>query len=263
MGMKQLPADIAVHPAATLFPMMDEATFNAFKADIAAHGQRESVLYFHGQVLDGRNRLLACLELGLEPLTAEFDEDSGLDPYEYVISHNLHRRHLTETQRAMIAARMANLQNGSNQHRSAEGVSKDTPRSLDDAAKLLNVSRPSVCRAKKVLDQGATPLVEAVERGEVSVSLAAKLIDAEPNKKQQAKLAAQGKKAIREWIVPSDEVESDADDDAAVVRQDHSDADAIEAFANATNRLVVLKAILKSLAAHELVWLRETIEETE
>jgi hypothetical protein len=65
----------------------------------------------------------------------------------------------------MIAGKMATLKNG--EHRKA--VSNDTA-TIDDAAKLLNVSRPSVCSAMEVIDKGSTALVEAVEAGDVPVS---------------------------------------------------------------------------------------------
>lgn len=74
---------------------------------------------------------------------------------------NLHRRHLSESQRAMVAARLATLPKGANQHASIEAPSQA------DAAELLNVSRPSVQRACDVLDHGVPELVQAVERDEV------------------------------------------------------------------------------------------------
>ena len=48
---------IKCHPIATLFPLMEGEEFEAFKADIAAHGVREPVwLHPDGRLLDGRNR---------------------------------------------------------------------------------------------------------------------------------------------------------------------------------------------------------------
>lgn len=75
---------------------------------------------------------------------------------------NLHRRHLDESQRAMVATRVATLQRGDNQYASSEATSQR------DAAEILNVSRTSVQRARQVLDDGAPELVAAVERGEVA-----------------------------------------------------------------------------------------------
>ena len=85
-----------LHPAAEIFPVMDEAAFAALVADIAAQGQREPILILDGQVIDGRHRLRACEQLGLEPLVREVSADDG-DPFGLVVSLNLHRRHLTES----------------------------------------------------------------------------------------------------------------------------------------------------------------------
>ena len=76
---------------------------------------------------------------------------SQVDPLEFVISKNLKRRHLNESQRAMIAARLANMQEG----RPRKTASFDAV-SQSDAATMLNVSRPSVQRAKAVQENAPT-----------------------------------------------------------------------------------------------------------
>jgi len=85
-------------------------------ADIEAHGSGRQFVTFEGKILDGRNRLAACKLTGVEP---RFKEFTGNDPLSYVISLNLNRRHLSESQRArsprklrrwsMGSARAANL----------------------------------------------------------------------------------------------------------------------------------------------------------
>lgn len=159
-----------LHPAAELFPVMDEAAFAALVADIAAHGQREPILVLDGQVIDGRHRLRACEQLGLEPLVRQVSADDG-DPFGLVVSLNLHRRHLTESQRAMVAARLARLPLGSNQHSPIGEPSLP----CSEAATLLNVGKRSVERARDVVAHGIPELVTAVDRGEVPVSTAASL----------------------------------------------------------------------------------------
>jgi hypothetical protein len=87
-----MPPDI--HPLSEKYPLMDAEEFAAFKADLAAHGLKNPIWLFEGRVLDGRNRLRACLELGIEPVFAEF-EGSQSDAAAFVDSQNLHRRHLS------------------------------------------------------------------------------------------------------------------------------------------------------------------------
>lgn len=84
------------HPIANIFPLMTGAEYDALVSDIAEHGQREAIWLHDGMVLDGRNRLRACNELGLVP---ELREYTGDDPQAFVVSLNLHRRHLTREQR--------------------------------------------------------------------------------------------------------------------------------------------------------------------
>jgi ParB-like chromosome segregation protein Spo0J len=233
---------VEVHPVADIFPLMDREAFEALKADIAENGQREPVTFWRNQLIDGRNRYLACMELRIEPFTAMIDDDHP-DPIAYVMSLNLHRRHLTTSQRAMVAAKLANLQNGTNQHEAKVGVQNCTPTSTDRAAEMLKVGRMSVIHAKSVAEHGAKPLVEAVERGEVPVSLAAKLVAAEPDKKEQAKLAKQGKEAIHVYLTPPDELPKK--------QTPCRDEQAVAAFRRAENRLNVLKHILQELDDHE------------
>jgi hypothetical protein len=94
---------LGVHPAATLFPMMHGPELGLLIEDIEAHGLREPVVLYDGQVLDGRNRLRACELAGIEP---RFEEWDGVgSPLAFVLSRNLHRRHLNESQRSIIGAR--------------------------------------------------------------------------------------------------------------------------------------------------------------
>jgi hypothetical protein len=94
-------ATLNLHPLCTLFPRLDGAEFDALKADILANGQREPIVVHEGLVLDGGNRYRACIEAGVEPLLKEF---AGNDPVAFVLSANLHRRHLTPGQQAAIVA---------------------------------------------------------------------------------------------------------------------------------------------------------------
>src|SRR6516165_3011622 len=98
-----------------------------------------------------------------DPITEEY---KGSDALGYVLSANLHRRHLKESQRATIAANLVTTKLGDNQHIKKEG----RPIDLATAAKMLNVSEKSVKRAKNVLENGVPALVEAVKEGKLRVS---------------------------------------------------------------------------------------------
>lgn len=163
------PADFKPHPLADLFPMMDDDAFLDLAQDIEKHGQREPIIIYENKILDGRNRYKACQMLGFSP---RFKEYNGNDALGFVISLNLKRRHLTESQRSMVAANLANLSDG--QRKVVRSANLPTsPVSQPEAAKMLNVSERSVRTAKQVQKSGVPELVKAVEEGSVSVSAAA------------------------------------------------------------------------------------------
>jgi hypothetical protein len=164
------------HPLANLFPPMDEATFNELVKDIKANGLHEAItLSKDGLILDGLNRYRACKKANITP---KFVTYQGTDELGFVLSKNLTRRHLTESQRAMIAATLATMKKGDNQH--TKEVTPIEVTSQADAAKLLNVSVNSVQRAKAVQCSGNEELIQKVKSGEMAVSKAAEL--AKPSK---------------------------------------------------------------------------------
>lgn len=239
---------VEVHPAAELFPWMDDASFEALKQDIKQHGQRDYVTFYQGKLLDGRNRWAACHELGIDCNSAEFDEESEIDPYDYVISINLHRRHLTTSQRSVVAGKMAKLKHG--EVGRGRELDPQNCESIEKAAKLLNVSPRSVSSAKQVIDKGASSVVEAVERGEITVALASKLVNEVPDKKEQASVVKKGAKAIREYITPqNDYVEDEPEPEPKKSKPKKSRF--VELWEAETERLVALKAIVDSLQPHE------------
>jgi N6-adenosine-specific RNA methylase IME4 len=174
------------HPLANIFPLIEGAEFDDLVADIKANGQREDIVLYEGKVLDGRNRYRACLAAGVLPRGVAFDRELHGDPLAFVISKNLRRRHLNESQRAMVAARLETHRHGDNQH-SAGGANLHVRR--DEAAKSLRVSARSVASAAVVRDKAAPEIVQAVDRGNLPISQAA--IAARLDREQQERIAAE------------------------------------------------------------------------
>src|SRR6476661_6038265 len=153
------------HPCANIFPMMEKDEFNALKEDIRkAEKLLHPIAFFEGKILDGRHRYKACKEVFVKPDFIELPPTT--DPLAYVISANEKRRHLSQSQRALIAARLADYKLGDNQHSAMAGLS------IEKASKLLNVSEASVNRCKKVLADGIPELVQMVEQDKVAASVA-------------------------------------------------------------------------------------------
>ena len=183
--------DYPVHSVAELFPAMDSDTYAALKANIAAHGQAEPIVLWKKQLIDGRHRLQACKELGIKPVVVDISESE--DPLTYVISHNLHRRHLSTSQRAMVAAKIATIPHGGDR-RSAD---QEANLPLENAASQLNVSPRSVRSANQVLEHGSKAVQKAVEQGKLAVSTAAELATSGATKTKQTQAVKGGKDAIK------------------------------------------------------------------
>lgn len=90
-----------LHPLCTLFPRVTGAEFDGLVADIKANGLRQPIVLHGGMILDGGNRYRACVEAGVEPVFQEFQGDNLVS---FVLSANLHRRHLSAGQQAAIVA---------------------------------------------------------------------------------------------------------------------------------------------------------------
>lgn len=97
------------HPLANIFPLIDGQSYKDLMADVLKHGVREPVWLYEGQILDGRNRYRAAVAMGVHCPVQEY---TGQDATSFVISLNIHRRHLSETQRGNVAAKLANMKAG-------------------------------------------------------------------------------------------------------------------------------------------------------
>lgn len=126
------------HEIANVFPLIEGKEFEELVADVRAYGVREPIVLFQGKILDGRNRWRAAQQAAVECPSTEYEGD---DPVGFVVSLNLRRRHLDESQRGVVAASIAKLPRGANQH-SPIGLPTQ-----ERAAEMLNVGLNTVKRA--------------------------------------------------------------------------------------------------------------------
>jgi hypothetical protein len=192
------------HPAANVFPLMEGEEYEAFKESIASGGVQNAIVYLGDQIIDGRNRYLVCQELGIDPPTRHLDPTKCPDPVEYVIQQNLHRRHLSVSQRSMIAARVRELYEQQAKERQGRrtdlvenlppGAQAQYGKARDQAGEVLGVSGKSVDHASKVLKLGSDGLKRAVDKGEIAVSRAAKIAELPPEKQ-----TTQAKRVSKPW----------------------------------------------------------------
>jgi ParB-like chromosome segregation protein Spo0J len=168
---------IGYHPVANLFPMLGEQAFRELCADIEAHGQMSPIWIHEGQIVDGRNRHRACLELGIEPWFSEWDQRGTL--VDFVLSLNLRRRHLTPTQKATVAFRMLPMLEAEAKERQVRKPADAAPEILpeqrsdsrDQAAALVGVSGKYVSDVKRIAREAPEKL-KALEAGTLTLQSA-------------------------------------------------------------------------------------------
>ena len=175
------------HPAAEFFPTLDSEAFAAFKADIAANGLLEPIWLCEGKVLDGRNRLRACLELGITPSFREYTGDS---PIAFAWSLNAERRHLSNGQRSAIGAemlpaleaeaharRVATLKRGQEIPVRSELDEREDGRASIHAARIVGASATNIGYAKAIRERDPETFAR-VKSGELNVATAYRLMKA-------------------------------------------------------------------------------------
>lgn len=173
------------HPIAKLFPPIEGRDLEELRADIESRGMINAITIYEGMVLDGWHRYQIAMAIGKavksEPLPA------GADPIQWAMSKNLRRRHLTSSQRALIAAQIADHRN---QGRPGEGE-----KTLAASADELNVGERTAARARKVLDNAEPEVTHQVRTGRASLNDAESIADETPTAQRQAARRVEGGEA--------------------------------------------------------------------
>lgn len=242
------------HPLCRLLPAMPEDELDRLVEDIRANGLREAITLCDGQVLDGRSRLAACRMAGVEPRFVGF---SGPSAAAFVASMNLHRRHLSASQRAAVAAELAEAMEceaaglvadqyafptetastaSKNSVFPEENTSgpigpevpaapKPAPRrpkksKTAEAAKEADATERSAKRARRVME-AAPELHQAVKAGEITLHAAEKQVKAATEQPKPAPVdpVAAKRSSILDTLAPLErEIRHLADLDPAVDR---------------------------------------------
>jgi len=165
---------MTIHPIADLIPQMSEAEYQGLLADIRENGLREPILCTPDRVLlDGRHRLKACHELEIAPTFVEWEgatDDATIAAL--VFSLNLHRRHLTDGQKAMLGAELEERYG----MQIPKGRPSETPQRFaelsgearEHAAAAVGSNRQYVSDAKRIR-QSAPDLVRPIRDGEITI----------------------------------------------------------------------------------------------
>jgi hypothetical protein len=139
---------------------------------------------YEDKILDGRNRDRGCIEAEVTP---HYREYIGSDPLGFIVSANLHRRHLTTAQRAAIAAKLATATWGGNRKPKDQSLNLDVD--LEKAAARMQVSRASAATARAIA-KAAPEVAAEVEAGKLSLNEAAKKAEVKGQAKARASKTA-------------------------------------------------------------------------
>lgn len=82
------------HPLANDYPLLEGDEFERFADDVAKRGLQVPIILWHGQLIDGRNRELACKARGVSPAYLHDDHVPEAELLDHIASLNEHRRHL-------------------------------------------------------------------------------------------------------------------------------------------------------------------------
>lgn len=174
---------LTVHPVAALFPLMADADPDAFAgmvADIKENGQTDPIIVKGSEIVDGRNRLAACAEAGVDPAFAQWSAPKGVTVEKWIVSRNLHRRHMSTSARAMLIPDL---------------VKAGAFPNLESGAEAMGVSTQTAYHAETIHEKGSAALKAAVLAEDVKVSAGAEVAGALP-KSEQTALVKKGGDAV-------------------------------------------------------------------
>jgi hypothetical protein len=165
---------IAHHPIADCWPVLQGDRLEAFANNIAAYGLKTPIVLYEDKVLDGRNRLYACDVKNVQPrtevFTGTFEEAARFARG----MNNDARRHSTEPERAIAAAKLTKLLHEEARRRQVEHLPAEG-KSSQLAAEITGASPRQVERVMHVLEHGTPELVRAMTDQTITISDAATL----------------------------------------------------------------------------------------
>lgn len=194
------------HPACLAFPLLGDGELQELADDIKLQGLRHPIVVYQGQILDGRNRLAACDIAGVPPRFIGWTGTGS--PVEWVISTNLHRRHLTASQRAIVALDILPLleKEAKERQRRSPGRGKKVAHDCatfsanskaSEAAAQITRAGSRYVEAAKSISKAAPELIEKIRGGQLSVPNAKRVADLPPSLRARVLRSVNGEEVSR------------------------------------------------------------------
>lgn len=168
--------EIKTHWVADIFPL-NQSDVDAIADDIKEHGQKIPIRQLEdGRIVDGRNRWLACHQIGIEPLAETIEgEPTAEELLNLVASLNGKRRQLTPGQRACAAAEVI-----VRLPKKARGKSKrPESRRLDEVRQRFNAGKSATEQALRLF-RDHRQLFERAKAGETISAVYREILSINP-----------------------------------------------------------------------------------
>lgn len=206
------PNDIKTHETfEKLFPIKDEL-LEKIATDMREQGYDTSQAIILAQwdglkepvCIDGHTRLKAALEAGIEQVPVWFHElDSEDEAMDKAIRLQCHRRNLTDAELVkfvkLLDKRGSQGRDASTgRFTGAQGCA--TGKSANATAEILHTSARKVEQARTIIDHGDPEVVEAVEKGTMSVNKGYQ--ETQKKRKRAQSEGTQGKRAATNDVPP-------------------------------------------------------------
>lgn len=243
---------LKAHKFSNIFPLMEKKDYENLKKDIQENGydKKRPIILYEEEILDGRNRYNVCEELNIEP---SFDEYKGDNPLYYVVSNNLNRRHLNESQRAMVGVQYKKYYTEINKQTQGyrSDIKEPIPKSeeaRDRAGKVVGVSGKMIDMAEAVEKEATEEEIKDIKSGKQKVTSVYKKYNRRKQKKEIEKLIPEKEiKGIYDVIV------IDCPWDTQIGEYDNEGARGVASYP--TMPLEELKKIKLPMAENCIVWI--------
>lgn len=184
--------DHSFHPACLLFPRLNDEDLRSLADDIRQNGLLTPIVTLDGQILDGRNRLDACKIANVEPKFVEWSGEGS--PLSWAIAINLLRRHLTPSQRAVVAfdllpmleteAKERQRQSPGRGRKVASELATFSGKASQIAARITKTNSAYVEKVKAI-NKKAPEIIHAIKLGRMSLSEAGRLAMVDEDRRKQ------------------------------------------------------------------------------
>jgi ParB-like chromosome segregation protein Spo0J len=217
---------------------MSDEEFQDLKDSIGNIGVQSPIVIFEDKVIDGWHRYTAALEVGLP--CPEVDLPDDVDPRDFVLANNKSRRHLSKGQLALSYTKVYEWRPSNKQ--TSRGELGSPQKTNEELAEMAGTSTRTIQQAKTILTKGDKAVVEAVEKGKISLKRGAQITKLPKEQQEQAITAPpEPKPSILDGNAPSDD-ELKANDLAM-----QADLEALNKLLEADEPLKVAHAEIKRL----------------